>query len=149
MGWQVAFMAVAAGAEVGSAAAQASAAKSRLRSLDTQERQSVLQTQQKQLAAFDSMERVIDAQVAHMTTTGAAFSSPSFNAIQRNTLNIGKRNLRNIELEGDIAKQSFELEKDSVKDSLHAQLFGDAFQLASMGISYSKNAPTKMPTLGE
>ena len=70
-----------------------------------------MQTKQKTLSNYDVMEKTIDAQIAHEAVNGTAFSSPSFNAIQRNTLNIGARNERNIETEGTIADQNIESEK--------------------------------------
>lgn len=136
---------VAATAEVAKSYAEANAAAAREASLELQGKELQLQTQQKTLQNYEVMEKVLDAQVAHMTTTGAAFSSPSFNAIQRNTLNIGSRKARNIETEGELAQENIEIEKKNVRNTLYAQLFGNAAHVAMTAAS----AYAKMPTLEE
>lgn len=136
---------VAAGAEVAKAAAQTNAAHAREAALELQGKELQLQTQQKTLQNYEVMEKVLDAQVAHMTTTGTAFSSPSFNAIQRNTLNIGARKARNIETEGELARENIEIEKKNVRNTLYAQLFGDAAHVAMT----AAGAFSKIPTLEE
>ena len=134
---------VAVGAEVGKSVTEARAANERQRALDLQSKQLALQTQQKTLANYDIMEKVLDAQTAHMTTTGTAFSSPSFNAIQRNTLNIGAKKERNNEIEGELAQENIKIEKKNVRSALYAQLFGNAANVAKTAFTAASNMPTK------
>ncbi len=136
---------VAVGAEVGKGVFQTVAASEKDKALELQAKQLTLQTQQKTLQNYDIMEKVLDAQAAHMTTTGAAFSSPSYNAIQRNTLNIGAKKARNTEIEGDLLQENIKTEKRNVRNTLYAQLFGDTAEAA---FSVAKVAAS-MPTLPE
>lgn len=137
---------IAAAAETGSAVFQVNAAHEKDEQIDLQAKQEQLRTQQKTLANYDAMEKVIDAQEAHMTTTGTAFSSPSFNAIQRNTLNIGARKQGNIDLEENIMEENAKVEKSNVQDTLYSQLFGDAASLAIQGANLAEKAPSLKPT---
>jgi hypothetical protein len=134
---------VAAGATVGKAAFEVEAANDKISAIDLQSKEIKLQSQQKTLANYDAMEKVIQAQQAHMTTTGTAFSSPSYNAIQRNTLNIGAKKGRNLETEEALEMENLEIEKRNVRNTLYAQLFGDVASLATSAAS----ASAKMPTL--
>lgn len=138
----IAMAAVAVGATVGKMGMEVQAANEKEQALDLQAKQMALQTQQKTLANYDVMEKVLDAQVAHMTTTGTAFSSPSFNAIQRNTLNIGSKKQRNTDIEGDLAQANIDIEKQNVRTTLYAQLFGDTAQIASSAFSVAGKMPT-------
>lgn len=133
---------VAAAGEAAKMTYEVKAAHAKESALELQGKQLELQTQQKTLENYEVMEKVIDAQIAHMTTTGAAFSSPSYNAIQRNTLNIGARKARNIEIEGELAQQNIEIEKKNVRNSLYAQLFGDVAHIASTAASTAAKFPT-------
>ncbi len=132
---------IAAIAAVGASAAEIAAASEKTRALELQQKQSAIQTQQKTLANYDIMEKTIAAQIAHQSQTGTAFSSPSFNAIQRNTVNIGARTQANTELEGDIAKSNIESEKSNVRNTLFAQLFGNASNVAFSAAAINKSAP--------
>ncbi len=133
---------VSAAANIAKMSAEASAASSREKALELQSKQITLQTQQKTLSNYDVMEKVLQAQEAHMTITGAAFSSPSFNAIQRNTLNIGAKHLKNIDLENELEQENIKTQKQNIKDTLYAQLFGDTVSLAKSAASFSQSMPT-------
>ena len=134
---------VAVGAEIGKAGFEIKAAHQKEEELNLQAKQMQLQTQQKTLANYDVMEKVLDAQAARMTISGAAFSSPSYNAIQRNTLNIGAKKQRNTELEGELEQENISAEKTNVRNTLYAQLFGDTAQAAMSVASVYAKAPTK------
>lgn len=129
-------------AQFGKANAQANAAESRQAALETQSKELMLQSQQKTLANYDTMEKVLDAQIAHMTTTGAAFSSPSYNAIQRNTMNIAAKKQKNIDIESSIQQENIEREKRNVRNTLFSQLFGDVADTVGMGFNIYKSMPT-------
>lgn len=136
---------VAVASEVGKSVFDVKSANAKEHALDIQAQETLLQTQQKTLSNYDVMEKVLAAQTAHMTTTGTAFSSPSFNAIQRSTLNIGAKKQRNIDIEGDLAEENIKIEKQNVKNSLYAQLFGNAGNAAMSAASIYG----KMPTMAE
>lgn len=127
----VALLAVAAGATVGKMGMEYEAAQEKEKALDLQGQQLQLQNQQKMLGNLDVMEKVLDAQAVSMTTRGVAFSSPSYNAIQRATLNIGAKKQANTEIEGSLAMENLDIEKQNVRTSLYAQLFGDTASLAT------------------
>jgi hypothetical protein len=135
--------AVAVGATVGKAGFEIAGANERERALDLEAKQIALQTQQKTLNNYDVMEKVLAAQEAHMTVTGTAFSSPSYNAIQRNTFNIGAKKQRNTEIEGELAEENIKIEKQNVRNTLYAQLFGDVSNLAMSAASVYTKVPTK------
>lgn len=130
-------------ATVAASAAEISAASEKTRALNLQQQQAALQTKQKTLSNYDVMEKTLDAQIAHESVNGTAFSSPSFNAIQRNTLNIAARTQENTDIEGAVAESNFESEKANVRDTLFAQLFGNVANTAFSAAAMNKSAPTK------
>lgn len=144
MGIETAIFAVAAVATAAKGYEDVKSASSQESAIDLEAKQNQLQTQQKTLSNYDTMEKLIDSQIAHMTTTGAAFSSPSFNAITRDSYNTGAKAGKNIEIEGDIADENAKIEKQNVRDSLYASLFGDAAQI---GLGYA-DFSSKMPKAG-
>jgi len=131
--------------EVGKSDEEVKAANAEEKALDLQAKQTAIQTQQKTLSNYDVLQKVLDAQIAHETITGTAFSSPSFNAIQRATYNVGAKREANTELEGDLEQENIEIEKKNVRSKLYAQLFGNAAETAMTAFSVG----SKMPTLGE
>ena len=129
----------------GSSYFEVQAAEEKQKALALQGKELELQTAQKTLANYDVMQKTLEAQIAHQTITGTAFSSPSFNAIERNTLNTGAKNQANVEIEGDISKANNLFESQNVNNTLWAQLFGNATQAASTGYKLYN----EMPTAGE
>jgi uncharacterized protein (DUF3084 family) len=118
-------LATAAAMEVGKGVMEAQAANAQENQLDLQAKQNELQYQQKTLSNLDSLDQVIQHQTAQMTTRGVAFSSASFNAIQRNTENIAARQQANLDTQKSISDANVDIEKQNVKYSLYGQLFGD------------------------
>lgn len=143
MGLEIAVIAMAGIAEVGKSVMEVNSAEAKEDALALQAKQMQLQTQQKTLQNYDVMEKVLQAQEAHMTTTGLAFSSPSFNAIQRNTLNIGARKQKNIDIEGELAQENIEMEKKNVRSQLYATLFGNVEDVAKTAFTIASKMPTK------
>lgn len=133
------------GAAIGLEAAKSyfdyDAAKSRRHALDLQNKQNQIQIQQKTLANYDQVQKVLEAQEAAMTTRGVSFASPSYKAIAGEAYNVGAKTQKNINLEGEIDKANIDIEKQNVKDTLFAQLFGNAASVASMGYSAYTAAP--------
>lgn len=130
--------------EVGKAYSQVEAANQRENAIDLMEKQSTLSYQQQKLEAYSNLEKLLDTQVAMASVRGFSFDSPSFNAIQRATANVGAQELSNLVIQEDITKRNIEMERSKVKNTLFAQLFGDvtetAFNVAGIY--------TKMPTSG-
>ena len=142
MGIEVAALVIAAAATAGKAVSEIEAANANENALELKAQQTRLQTQQKTLQNYDVMEKVTAAQIAHMTTTGTSFSSPSFNAIQRQTVNIAAKNQANIDITGELEEENIKIEKQNVKNSLYAQLFGDVSQVAEAAYSHSAKNPS-------
>lgn len=134
---------VAVGATVGKGVMQYEAAQEKEKALDLQAKENVFQYQQKQLANLDMVKHVLARQQAQATVRGIDVSqSPSFNAVQRNTLNVAGKEGRNLDLEQTLMDENIDIEKQNVKNTLYAQLFGDA---ADLGTSFAQ-LQGKMPT---
>ena len=129
------FLAIAAGISAASTIAglyeTSVAAEGRLEQLSIQNKQRELQMTQKKASVYSQTEKVLDRQIAQATVRGVAMDSPSFNAIQRETLNIGSKNLQNIETEEEFNEYNIKAEKENVRDTLHARLFGEVAQTAT------------------
>jgi hypothetical protein len=137
-----AMLAISAASAAGQAVAQNAAANSRQQALDLQTKEMQVQAQDKTLSNYSVMEKTIAAQRAAQSVTGLAANSPSFNAIQRNTLNVGARNQANTELTSDIDMSNLEMEKQNVNNTLYAQLFGDVGQTANAAAAFTRVAPS-------
>lgn len=118
-------LATAAAMEVGKGVMEIQAAKAQENALDLQAKQNELQYQQKTLSNLDSLDKVIQHQTAQMTTRGVAFSSPSFNAVQRNTENIAARQQKNLDIQKTFLDANVDIEKRNVNNTLYGQLFSD------------------------
>jgi hypothetical protein len=138
-----ALAAISVGATVGKMSAEKEAEEANLSALNQQSQLSALQYQQKTLANLELTDKMLSRQAAQMATRGVAFDSPSFNAIQRETINIGARKEANQKTEESLAQQGISIEKQNVKNTLHAQLFGDASNLALNLVSFGEKVPTR------
>jgi len=152
MGLEVAGFALAAistGATIGKMSAEKEAEQANLSALNQQSQLSALQYQQKTLQNLDITDKMLSRQAAQMAVRGVAFDSPSFNAIQRETVNIGGRKASNLETEESLSQQGINIEKKNVKNTLHAQLFGDvsnlALNLAGFGTKLPTGGTSKLP----
>ena len=132
---------VARGAQ---AISQSAAAEEKLASLDLMHEENVLRHQQKTLSNFDTTQKVLDAQIAQATVRGVGLGSSSLEAIQRNTFNISSRRQSNLDIEESILDKNLLAEKENVKNTLFAELFGD---VASGAADFFK-AGNSMPTGG-
>lgn len=127
---------VALGSTVAKGFEQDQAANEKDAALDLQAKENILSYQQKSLSNLDVTKQILDKQTAESTVRGInASMSPSFNAIQRNTVNIGAKEGRNLDTEQSIMEQNTDIEKQNVKDTLYAQLFGD---VSDVGLSFAK-----------
>lgn len=136
-------LAIAAGATVAKMGAEAAVASQQRQALDLQAKQLQLQTQQKTLGNLTAMEKVLDSQAVALTTRGVAFTSPSYNAIQRATLNIGAKNQKNLDIESSLNQANIDMEKANVNNTLYAQLFGDTANLAFTAAGVASKLPVK------
>lgn len=137
----VSLAAIAVGATVGKMSAEKEAEQANLSAINRQSKLLTLQYQQKTLKNLDLTDKMLSRQAVQMAARGVAFDSPSFNAIQRETLNIGSRKAANEATEESLGQQALDIERHNVKATLHAQLFGDAATLAFSGLSFAEKFP--------
>lgn len=123
---------VAAAGLVGEGIMQVQAAESKKEALDLQSKQNEIQYNQKKLETLNTLDTVIQHQQAQMTVRGTGFSSPSFNAIQRNTESIASEELSNQSIQKSLFDRNIQVEKNKVNQTLFAQLFGDVISGAKM-----------------
>lgn len=128
-------LAIAAGAIAGKAVSQIKAANAQQEAIKLQSEQQQLQNQQKMLSNFDLMKRVLQRQEVQASAKGIALSSPSFEAIQRETFNVGAKQESNLAVEKSLLERNADIEKGNVRNTLYAQLFGDA---EDMALSFAK-----------
>lgn len=145
----IALGAIAAGATVAKMSAEKEAEQSNLSALNVQSKLIGLQYQQKTMQNLELTDKLLSRQAAQLSTRGVAFSSPSFNAIQRETINSGARKEANLNTEQSLSEQALDIERKNVKSTLHAQLFGDAANFAFNAISLADKFPTsgKLPKI--
>lgn len=143
MGLETAALVVSAVAVAAESAYEIKAANMKKHALDLQAKSMKVETQQKTLKNYDVMEKMLQAQEVHQAMTGTAFSSPSFNAIQLDTLNEGSKRQSNIDIEGSILQANNRMEKQAVGTTLFAQLFGNAASASSTAFTAARNAPSK------
>lgn len=135
--------AVATGATIGKMGAEKEAEQANLSAINAQSKLLALQYQQKNMQNLDMTDKLLSKQAAQMAARGVAFDSPSFNAIQRETLNVGSRKESNLKTEESLGQQSLDMERKNVKATLHAQLFGDVASLAFNAVDLGGKFPTK------
>ncbi len=140
--------AVATGATIGKMGAEKEAEQANLAAINQQSKLLALQYQQKNLQNLDITDKLLSKQAAQMAARGVAFDSPSFNAIQRESLNVGSRKEANLKAEETIGQESLNIERKNVKNTLHAQLFGDAASLAFGALDLFGKFPTKFASSG-
>lgn len=121
---------------------QTSAAEQQEQAIENEMQQQHLQYQEKRLQNYDLAQRVLSTQTAQATARGVSLSSPSFNAIQRNAFNASSREASNLEVEDDLLTRYRKAEKSNVRNTLYAQLFGDAADAIKSAYSISNSAPT-------
>lgn len=124
-----------AGVEVAKGVMQSMAASEKQNALAMKSQLQLLQYQQKKLSTYDLLQNTLANQTAQATVRGVSLDSSSFNAIQRNTMNVGSRMLGNEEIENDLLQRNSKFESANVQKTLYAQLFGDAAELGYAAVS--------------
>lgn len=135
--------AIAVGATIGKMSEEKEAEQANLSAINQQSKLLALQYQQKNMRNLEITDKMLSRQAAQLSTRGVAFDSPSFNAIQRDTINTGARNARNLSTEQSLTEQGLAIERKNVKNTLHAQLFGDAATLGFGALDLADKWPTK------
>ena len=130
--FMIATMAVSQAAKMGS---EVSAAKSAKQAIDLRQKQNNLQIEQERLKTADSLQKVTSKQIAQGTVKGIDLSSPSFNAIQRDSFNEAQKDFKNLTIEQNLLDASSKIEKSNVSTKLWSQLFGD---VSSTAMSFAK-----------
>jgi len=144
-----ALAAISAGATIGKMSAEKEAEQANLSAINQQSKLTALQYQQKTMQNLDIIDKMLSKQAAQVSTRGVTFDSPSFNAIQRDTINTGSRKQANLDTEQTLAQQTLDIERKNVKSTLHAQLFGDAANFAFSALTFGTKIPTggKLPSV--
>ena len=129
------FLAIAAGIGVATSIAgmyeSTVAERAQIEQINIQAKQREIQLTQKKTSVYDQTLKVLQRQEAQATTRGVGMGSQSFNAIQRNTLNIGSENLRNITTEQELTEYSASAERENARNTMFAKLFGGTAQIAT------------------
>lgn len=142
MGLEIAAVALFSVAEIAKAGTEVAAAGAKESALGLEASEMELKNQQKTMSNYDVVKRTLDAQTAQQTVKGTAFSSPSFNAIQRNTLNEASKQQANTDIESDIEEANIAIEKQNVQSSLYASLFGDVANVSKSVFDISSKTPS-------
>jgi hypothetical protein len=129
------FLMIGAGISLAATAAgmyeTSQAEQAQLESIRIKEKQRNLQISQKKLSMYDETKKVLSRQIAQATVRGVGLDSPSLNAIQRETFNISSKGFQNIETTSELMDFSTEQEKENVRMTTHAKLFGEAANLGT------------------
>lgn len=127
--------AISATSSVLKMSAQMQAAQQQQEALEMQQKQRDLRYSQERLNVYDQVSKTLKHQTAQATVKGLAASSPSFNAIQRQTMNIGSTKFQNLETEKEMSEYNTRMEQENVKNTLWAQMFGD---VGGMAMSFAQ-----------
>ena len=131
-------VAAAAVGTVASAALAVTAEQQAEQAITLQAKQKQLQLTQQKLTAYDKIQKTLNRQTAQATVRGVGMDSPSFNAIQRATYNLGSEELTNLNTEMDFVKYNEKASKANAKNQMWAQIFGGMGQSAMSFASYQK-----------
>lgn len=124
-----------AGSAVAKLSAQEEAEQAQLQAIKLKSTENDITYNQKKISNLDNIDKVIQRQEAQATTRGIALTSPSFNAIQTDTFNIGAKQLTNLDTEKSLYDANTDIEKQNVQDSFQAEVFGDIFDT---GMNFAK-----------
>ncbi len=141
----IALAAIGTVAQMGETVSAADAAK---QSLTMQHNQKTLAIEQDRQQTIGKIRDVTAAQEAQATVRGFDFSSPSFNAIQRDTYNKGGTDLKNLTTQGSIMDASYKIEKENINKTMWAKLFGQAASGGSSIAMLQGLKPAKPPVPG-
>lgn len=106
------------------------AERAQMEQINLQSKQRQLQLTQKKTSIYDQTLKVLQRQTAQATTRGIGMDSPSFNAIQRQTLNLSSENLQNVNTQQELLDYSAKAERESARNTMYAKLFGQAGSMA-------------------
>lgn len=132
--------AIAVGSMIGKGVEQYNSEQASIDQINLQSKYQKMQYLQKQTATYDSVQKLLATQTAVATTRGYSLDSASFNAIQRNTSNVGAKTLKNLDVEENLYDMNERIEKQNVHNKFMGDIFGDVSELAQAGYSMGKNA---------
>lgn len=138
----VASAAIGAVSGVASAFGAVTAEEQMEQAITLQAKQKELQLTQQKLTAYDQIQKTLNRQVAQATVRGVALDSPSFNAIQRATYNLGSEQLANINTEMDFVDYNEKASKANAKNAMYANIFGGVGQSAMSFAMLKSSMPT-------
>lgn len=136
----------ALGATIASIGEASAGEKASLEQINLEQKQRQLQLTQQKISVYDAVQKTVDRQEAESTTRGISMDSPSFNAIQRQTMNIGSENLQNIKTEQEMTDYNAKAQRENVKNSMYAQIFGSVGKLGMSFAQLASGMPTSPPT---
>ena len=126
---------------------QFAAAESQQKAIEMQQKQRELQLSQERLNVYSAVGKTISHQEAQASVKGVAMSSPSLNAIQRQTMNIGSEKFQNIETEKEMSEYNAKTEQENEQNTLWAQMFGNVGGSA-MSFAQLKGVSESLPEKG-
>lgn len=141
----VALAAVSIAGSLGRAKAEKQAAEANISAINQQSQLLTLSYQEKNIQNLEMTEKILQRQAAQLSTRGVSFASPSFDAIQRETIHLAGRKATNLQVEEDLAKAGLQIEKANVKNTLHAQLFGEATNFTFNAVNAYEKLPKALP----
>jgi hypothetical protein len=117
--------------------------QSKLAGIKLRNKERELEYEQKTLANYDMTKKILDTQMAQAAGRGVALSSPSIEAIQRDTLNTSAKRQKNLDIEETLIERNARIEKENVQNTLYTELFGDVAQAATSFIGAKSKLPSK------
>lgn len=114
---------VAGGLISGNAASNASsqANQDQQAALELQGKEDTVIYQQKQLSTYDLMTKTLDSQIAAASASGVDLSSPSLNAIQRDTINTGGKKFQQLYTENEINQSNIKIKEAESREQNEAE----------------------------
>ena len=125
------------GGEIAAGIERHIATEQALKALSLQEKETTVQYQQKTLANYNRMQQYLSAQTAEAVTRGVGFNSASFNAIQRNTVNVTAREQKNLDVDYQIAKSTFAAKREAANEQFWGGTTSDILNVGSMVAGYT------------
>lgn len=132
---------VALGADLAGMYENYQAEESKQKQIDEQQKLTRLEYVQRTLNNYDTMEKLLDSQTAAASARGVAMTSPSLNAIQRNTYNVGARANENLKIEESISEQNARVEKENVRNAFYGNVFTGVADAAKKSYDFYKSSP--------
>lgn len=132
MGFPVVAMALVSTAAAGKTVTDIAAAQEQKNALNAQRQEEHLQYLQKSNDNYAQVQSILSKQINEASGRGIALSSPSFNAIQRDTFNTFSKEQSNLDTEMSFIDRNIASEKRNVNLAMISNIFGNVASAASM-----------------